>query len=85
MTLNDFIKEEKRRIALFSAYWQKNMSSGETVDGDLVWPDDMQPGDWDEQLQTFDPEDATLMGLVAVEIDGDWSVEEANFEQSPSP
>lgn len=54
MTLEEFIAEETRRLAAFKKMWQAEMAKGETVDGEHLYPAEMNPGDWDDQYLSFD-------------------------------
>lgn len=64
MKLGEFIVEQKKRLALFEAHWRLMMESEEISDGDEVWPEEMDPGMWDESLDFFDAQDANKVGLT---------------------
>lgn len=51
LSLNEFIAQEQLRIRLFKEYWGRNHRSYPED-----YPERMNAGDWDEQLQIFDPE-----------------------------
>jgi hypothetical protein len=68
MTLDEFVQEETARLALFAAYWRKNAERLErTPDGEVIWPMDLEPGEWDMQYMGFDVLDAANDGIYAVE------------------
>lgn len=68
MTLDDFVVEETKRLALFAAYWRAQAEKGERADtGDVMWPDAMPAGHWDEQYLAFDVVDAEQAGFTAVD------------------
>lgn len=50
MNLDQFIAEEKQRIAEFEAWWRH--WAKKTPDR---FPSEMGAGEWDEALMTFDP------------------------------
>ncbi|RWR30529.1 hypothetical protein D2T29_12725 [Sinirhodobacter populi] len=59
MTLEQFVEEEQKRLAAFSAWYRKKADEGEVNDdGSPVFPTEMGSGDWDEQYLFFDPADA---------------------------
>lgn len=86
MKLADFIAEEKKRIALFEAYWRAKSEGGEISDGMEVWPDEMESGLWDEMLHTFDMQEATELGLVVEDgPDGQPVVIQISETDAPEP
>lgn len=50
MTLDDFIKEQQKALKDFKAYW-KDMQKEDPE----YYPEVLDPGEWDEQLQIFNP------------------------------
>lgn len=74
LSLAEFIAEEKQRIDDFETYWKllmaKEAKDGipadpETGETDPVYPEEMYPGDWDDQLMAFDPDWLTEDGQLA--------------------
>lgn len=49
MTLEQFIADEALRIQRFADHWRR----GQEKNGKEFWPDDMAPGEWDEQYLSF--------------------------------
>jgi hypothetical protein len=57
MKLADFIAEEHKRVDQFAAYYMQRAeatSIDPNADDAECWPDEMEPGDWDEALMGFD-------------------------------
>lgn len=48
MTLDQFVAEEHIRLDRFLANYHRN-----AIERQHEWPLEMEPGDWDEQLQCF--------------------------------
>ena len=49
VTLDDWLKEEHQRIENFAAMWKlENTSNPEN------WPNELEPGEWDEQLRAYE-------------------------------
>ncbi len=57
MTLDEFLAGERERLVAFEAYWRRMMF--ERPD---LFRNEHEPSDWDEGLQTFDPDDAEPTG-----------------------
>jgi hypothetical protein len=54
MTLAEFVAEEHARADRFLAWYKVEMASPENVvDGDPMFPAEMDPGEWDQQMMAF--------------------------------
>jgi len=50
LSLAQFMTEESLRLAAFEAWWRKQNAANPQM-----FPLELEPGLWDEALQTFDP------------------------------
>lgn len=49
ITLTAFEAEQREHIAAFVRDWRQSQDD----EGEVQWPDEMAPGDWDEQFTAF--------------------------------
>lgn len=49
MTLDEFVEEETKRARRFADYWRAEQKRG----GKDNWPDEMPPGEWDQQYMAW--------------------------------
>jgi hypothetical protein len=52
MTLDEWAKQEKEHIERFVAWWKIEQTS-EVGSHKEMFPDEMPPGDWDEQFRSW--------------------------------
>ena len=54
MTLDEWVEEQKKQLDKFRDYWKKQQVGGNTE----FFPEDMPPGEWDEQFRLWEPGEA---------------------------
>lgn len=55
ISLKQFLEDEKNRLAAFDAWWTSKLAEGAlSEDGTPIFPNELQPGEWDEQYHLFD-------------------------------
>lgn len=71
MTLDEFIKEQQKRLDQFAVHWKrmhytqgKFNEDGVTENDQLthaeMYPLDLKPGDWDEQFNIYEPSEEDI-------------------------
>jgi len=50
MSLDEFVQQQRQALEKFEKKWRKEHETNP-----IVYPGSMMPGDWDEQLNFFDP------------------------------
>ena len=53
MTLEEFIEEQREAVNRFYRHWQKNQRGPDHKH----WPNEMSPGEWDEQWRAFEEDE----------------------------
>lgn len=58
ITLNQFMVEERERLARFHVWYLAQSKKPENVvDGEPMFPLRMEPGEWDQQLLAFEDDE----------------------------
>ncbi len=50
MTLDEWGRQERKRIDDFIAYWKEAQRNNRDPD---LWPENLNPGEWDEQIKLW--------------------------------
>jgi hypothetical protein len=55
MSARQWAERERTRLGRFLEHWESRV-----IAGDPSYPEELEPGDWDEQFHFFDPDNENI-------------------------